>query len=82
MKGLVPTQVMKPLAADTRPRPKARPARNSPAVAHVVHHLDSSLPPYQSRFIKYNGMKEEMYDELDDDNKRDFIQVFVAGGLA
>jgi hypothetical protein len=45
MKGLVPTQFMKPLAADARPSPKAQPTRKSLAVALAVQDLDPSPTP-------------------------------------
>jgi hypothetical protein len=34
-------------------------------------------PPYESHFAKYNGMSEELYNELEDNNKWDFIQYFI-----
>jgi hypothetical protein len=47
----------------------------------VSTELDTpSPPPFEARFAKYNEMTEEIYDELDDDNKMDFIKIFVQGG--
>jgi hypothetical protein len=34
-------------------------------------------PPYQSHFATYNDMSEELYNELEDDNKWDFFNYFV-----
>jgi hypothetical protein len=58
------------------PSTKHRVAQASPEQA------SSSPPPYEPRFIKFNNMTEEIYDELEDDNKIDFIKVFVQDGKA
>jgi hypothetical protein len=60
---------------------------STPSTKHRVAHTPTeqgeiSPPPYEPRFAKYNNMTEEMYDELGDDNKTDFIKMFVRGGKA
>ena len=36
-------------------------------------------PPWEARFAKFNNMTEEMYNELETDNKWEFLKVFVKG---
>jgi hypothetical protein len=44
---------------------------------------DIGPPPYESCFAKFNPrMTEEIYNDLDNDNKIDFIQVYINGDKA
>jgi chromosome segregation ATPase len=52
----------------------ARPLPTPPATPPTS---TRSPPPYESRFAAYNGMSEELYNELEDENKWDFIHFFV-----
>lgn len=40
----------------------------------------TGIPAYESRFAQLNSMTQEKWDELDDDNKLDFVQVFLPRG--
>jgi hypothetical protein len=84
--GLVPAQVIgrikvnKPVvktggvyAIKTQvQQPKKRLPQEQPIEAST-----SASPPWQPHFAKFAGMTEEMYDELDPENKLDFIAMFV-----
>lgn len=53
-------------------QPKSRIPRKQP-----IEDSKSTSPPWESRFVKFGGMTKEMYDELEPDNKEEFIKVYV-----
>jgi hypothetical protein len=94
MKGLIPTQVRKPLPAAAQPQRFVTEAVAKPAV-HTKNigarqplgglaqptAQDIRPPPYESRFAEYDRrMTKDRYDDLEDENKMDFIRFYVDGG--
>jgi hypothetical protein len=96
IRGLVPTQVRKLSPAATQEKQSAMKVVAKPAVTtpmlvgrkplgEIAQQPAQAIgpPPYESRFLKYNRcMTEEMYNNLDDDNKVDFVRVYVNGDKA
>ena len=67
-KVLVPTQARKPPTALARSR------------SEIPLPIASISPPWESRFAKH--ITKENYTELESDNKRTFIEMYVEGGVS
>jgi hypothetical protein len=94
MRDLVPTQVRKPPPAAAQPRRFVTEAVAKPAV-HTKNigdreplgglaqptAQDIRPPSYESRFAEYDRrMTKDRYDDLEDENKMDFIRFYVDEG--